>query len=227
MKDDVQPHESSADTRPARWRGRIVVSLILLGVGVAIFWPFIAGDGVLLYRDIGKDSWNSYYMDYVHLSNYIRTDGFPSWSFHIGMGQDMAYAASFLFLEPVTWLPARFIAQALVFQHLLMVLVAGLLFLRYLQLQRATMPMALLGSLVVAFSAYMTLGSFCPLLTQELLIFTALLVGVETALLRGRWLLLVLSAALAGLINPFYLYLTALFLACYVPVRLFARNGWT
>jgi uncharacterized membrane protein YfhO len=227
MKDDVQPHEGIADTRSARWRGRIVASLILLAVGIAIFWPFIAGDGVLLYRDIGKDSWNSYYMDYVHLSNYIRTDGFPSWSFHIGMGQDMAYATGFLFLEPVTWLPARFIAQALVFQHLLKVLVAGLLFFRFLQLQRAPTPIALLGSLVVAFSAYMTMGASCPLFTQELLVFTALLVGVETALQRGRWLLLVLSTALAGLISPFYLYLTALFLVCYVPVRLFARNGWT
>ncbi len=227
MKDDVQLHEGIADTRRARWRGRIVASLILLAVGIAIFWPFIAGDGVLLYRDIGKDSWNSYYMDYVHLSNYIRADGFPSWSFHIGMGQDMAYATGFLFLEPVTWLPARFIAQALVFQHLLKVLVAGLLFFRFLQLQRAPAPIALLGSLVVAFSAYMTIGSCCSLFQDEIVVFTALLVGVETALRRGRWLLLVLSVALAGLINPFHLYLTALFLACYVPVRLFARNGWT
>jgi uncharacterized membrane protein YfhO len=80
---------------------------------------------------------------------------------------------------------------------------------------------------VVSFSAYMTMGSSCPLFTQELLVFTALLVGVETALRRGRWLLLVFSVALAGLINPFYLYLCALFLACYVPLRLFARNGWT
>ena len=73
---------------------------------MAIFWPFIVGDGVLLYRDISRDSWNSYYMDFVHLSNYIRTDGFPSWSFHIGMGQDMACATGFLFIEPVSWLPA-------------------------------------------------------------------------------------------------------------------------
>jgi uncharacterized membrane protein YfhO len=221
--------ENAEVAHPAATRSRrdlLGAGLLLLGVGLVIFWEFLFGDGTLLYRDIGKDSWNSYYMDFVHLSNYIRTDGFPSWSFHIGMGQDLAYATGFLFLEPVTWLPARFIAQALVFQHLLKVLVAGLLFFRFLQLQRAPAPLALLGSLVVAFSAYMTMGSCCPLFTQELLVFTALLVGVETALRHGRWLLLVLSVALTGLINPFYLYLCALFLACYVPLRLFARNGW-
>src|SRR6476646_6441306 len=111
MENDIQPNRD-IDTRRARWRGRIIAAFVLLAVGGAIFWPFIAGDGVLLYRDIGRDSWNSYYMDFVHLSNYIRTDGFPSWSFHIGMGQDMAYTTGFLFLEPVSWLPARFVAQA-------------------------------------------------------------------------------------------------------------------
>lgn len=208
------------------WRELVPAGLILLCVGLAIFWPFVFGDGVLLYRDNGKDSLISYYADFVHLSNYIRTDGFPSWSFHIGMGQDLAYATGFLFLEPVTWLPARFIAQALVFQHLLKVLVAGLLFFRFLQLQRAPAPVAALGSLVIAFSAYMTMGSGCSLFQEEFLLFTALLLGAEAALQRGRWLLLVFSVALVGLINPFHLYLCALFLVCYVPLRLFARSGW-
>src|SRR3954465_15729094 len=138
------------------WRIRLLVALSLLVPGIFIFWPFLFGNGLLLYRDIGSDSWNSYYTDFVHLSNYVRSDGFPSWSFHIGMGQDLAYATGFLFWEPVSWLPARFIAGALVYQHLLKVLVAGLLFFRFLQLRRAPLPAALLGSLVIAFSAYMT-----------------------------------------------------------------------
>jgi uncharacterized membrane protein YfhO len=219
--------ESEVFPAPKRsWRGFLLAGLVLLCVGLAIFWRFVFGDGVLLYRDIGSDSLTSYYADFVHLSNYIRTDGFPSWSFHVGMGQDLAYATGFLFLEPVTWLPARFIAQALVFQHLVKVLVAGLLFFRFLQLQRAPTPVAVLGSLVIAFSAYMTMGSCCSLFQDEFLLFTALLLGAEVALRRGRWLLLVLSVALIGLINPFHLYLCALFLVCYVPLRLFARSGW-
>lgn len=219
-----ETHESQA-LRPS-WRGFVVAAVILLGVGLAIFSAFVFGDGVLLYRDIGKDSLSSYYTDFVHLSNYIRTDGFPSWSFHIGMGQDLAYATGFLFWEPVSWLPARFIAGALVYQHLIKVLVAGLLFFRFLQLRGAPFPAAVLGSLVIAFSAYMTLGSCWYLPAEELLAFTAILLGAESALQRGRWLLLVVSVALVGMINPFYLYLCALFLCAYVPFRLFARHGW-
>src|SRR5882762_11938534 len=80
------------------WHQYAIAGLLLICIGLAIFWPFVFGNGVLLYRDIGRDSWNSYYMDFVHLSNYIRTNGFPSWSFHIGMGQDLAYATGFLFI---------------------------------------------------------------------------------------------------------------------------------
>ncbi len=215
---------------PARahrsWPLRLVVALSLLVPGVVIFWPFLFGDAVLLYRDIGRDSLHSYYTDFVHLSNYIRTNGFPSWSFHIGMGQDMAYATGFLIWEPVTWLPARFIAQALVVQHLLKVVIAGLLFFRFLDLWRVATGAALLGSLLLAFSAYMSMGSCWYLPAQELLAFTAVLLGAEQALRRGRWVLLAVAVALLGMINPFYLYLCALFLACYVPARTFSRNGW-
>lgn len=224
MADELE--NEAVPAAPGSWRGSVTAGLILLGVGLAIFWRFVFGDGLLLYRDIGSDSLTSYYADFVHLSNYIRTDGFPSWSFHIGMGQDLAYATGFLFLEPVTWLPARFIAHALVFQHLLKVFLTGLLFFRFLQLQRAPAPVAVLGSLVVAFSAYMTLGSCCTLFQEEVVVFTALLLGAELALRRGRWLLLVISVALVGLVNPFHLYLCALFLVCYVPLRLFVRSGW-
>lgn len=225
MTDEIE-NDEEVPAAPGSWRGLVVAGLILLCVGLAIYWRFVFGDGLLLYRDIGSDSLTSYYVDFVHLSKYIRTDGFPSWSFHIGMGQDLAYATGFLFLEPVTWLPARFIAQALVYQHLLKMLVIGLLFFRFLQLQRAPAPVAVLGSLVVAFSAYMTIGSCCTWFQEEVVVFTALLVGAETALRRGRWWLLVVSVALVGLITPFHIYLCALFLVGYVPLRLFTRTGW-
>src|SRR2546423_1825490 len=226
MASDIGLTEVPPAGKPSSWRAGVALVLMLLSAGLAVFWPFIFGDGILLYRDIGSDSLKSYYSDFVHLSNYLRSDGFPSWSFHIGMGQDMAYATGFLFWEPVTWLPARFIAGALVYQHLLKVMIAGLLFFRFLQLRASPTAVALLGALLIALSSYMTLGSCWYLPAEELLAFTAILLGAESAIQRGRWLLLVLSIALVGMIIPFYLYLCALFLCCYVPARLIARDGW-
>ena len=41
------------------------------------------------------------------------------------MGQDLYYLIGYLILQPVTWLPRGLIAQALVYQHLVKVMLAG------------------------------------------------------------------------------------------------------
>src|SRR5436305_7824261 len=111
----------------------LIVGLCLLIVGGLIFRDFVFGEKLLLYKDIGSDSVNDTYPTFVHLSDYIRHHGLPSWSFSIGMGQSLFHFSGDLILEPVVWLPRQLIAYALVFQHLLKVLIAGLLFFRFLQ----------------------------------------------------------------------------------------------
>jgi len=204
----------------------LFVGLCLLLVGTLIFRDFLFGSAVLLYTDIGSDSVNSYYPDFVHLSNYIRSQGFPSWSFSVGMGQDLAYATGYLIWQPVSWLPSNWIARALVFQHLAKVLLAGLFFFRFLQLRRLGTPAPLLGALLFSFSAYMCIGSCWYPFADEVVCFAAILLGTELAVQQGRWLLLTLAVALIGMITPFHLYLCALFLVTYVPLRLFGQLGW-
>ena len=204
----------------------LLVSLCLLLVGTLIFRDFLFGSAVLLYTDIGSDSVNSYYPDFVHLSNYIRSQGFPSWSFYVGMGQDLAYATGYLIWQPVSWLPSSWIARALIFQHLAKVLLAGLFFFRFLQLRRLHAPAPLLGALLLSFSAYMCIGSCWYPFADEVVCFAAILLGTELAVQQGRWLLLALAVALVGMITPFHLYLCALFLVTYVPLRLFGQYGW-
>lgn len=214
----------SASTRDRRpWFLALLPGLTLLGLGALVYWQFLFGDAVLLYTDIGSDSVNSYYPDFLHLSDYIRTQGFPSWSFYVGMGQDLAYATGFLIWQPVSWLPRELIAHGLVFQHLAKVLIAGLFFFRFLQLLRLRSPAPLLGSLLLCFSAFMCMGSCWYPLADEVVCFAGILLATEKALQHGRWLFLVLAVALVGMITPFHLYLCALFLLAYVPARLFGQ----
>ena len=216
-------------TKFARLLSRFVIllpGLCLLLVGAAIFREFLFGGAVLLYKDIGSDSLIDYYPWFVHFSDYIRSEGIPSWSFSVGMGQDIFYLAGYLILEPVTWLPRELIAHALVYQHLAKILVAGLLFFRFLQLRGLALPASLLGSLLLSFSAYMCMGSCWFILADEVVCFTALLYAVEEAVKRGRWFFLSLAVGLIGFLGSFYLYLCALFLLFYVPARLFGQYGW-
>jgi uncharacterized membrane protein YfhO len=214
------------------WKNRLsrfvipLAGLCLLFIGALIFREFLFGGAVLLYTDMGSDSVNSYYPDFVHLSNYIRNHGFPSWSFYVGMGQDLAYATGYLIWQPVSWLPSKLIAPALVFQHLGKVLIAGLFFFRFLRLRRLHSPVPLLGALLLSFSAYMCTGSCWYPFSDEVVCFAGILLGTEEAVQHGRWLLLALAVALVGMITPFHLYLCALFLTFYVPLRLFGQYGW-
>src|SRR5690349_3032889 len=84
--------KSQINTFPAlpRW-GVLLVGLSLLVVGVSIFSNYLLLDKVLLYTDVGADSVNDSYPYFVHLSDYIRREGLPSWSFCVGMGQSLFY----------------------------------------------------------------------------------------------------------------------------------------
>lgn len=203
----------------------VVAGLCLLVLSASIFRDFLFGDALLLFKDAGSDSINDYYPSFVHLSDYVRNQGFPSWSFYTGMGQDLSYLAGYLILEPVTWLPRTLIAQALIFQHLAKILLAGLLFFAF-QLRGLRPAASLLGSLLLSFSAYMCMGTCWYPLADDVVCFSGLLFATEIALKRGRWFVLVPAVALLGAIDAFHLYLGALFLLLYVPARLFGQYGW-
>src|SRR5947208_5295239 len=223
----VAPPKSQFDTSPARPRWAVLlVGLSLLLVGVLVFSNFLLLDKVLLYKDVGADSVNDSYPYLVHLSDYIRREGLPSWSFCVGMGQSLFYLTGNLIWEPVIWLPREVIAHALVFQHLFKTLIVGLLFFRFLQLRGLTFYASLLGSLLLAFSSYMCTGSCWIVSADETVGFTLLLFAMEEAISRGRWIYIPIAVALMGLITVFHFYLAALLLCFYVPTRLFELHGW-
>src|SRR6266576_1413390 len=217
-----QFHPSSA--RP-RW-AVLFAGLSLLLVGVLVFSNFLLLDKVLLYKDVGADSVNDTYPYFVHLSDYIRREGLPSWSFCVGMGQSLFYLTGSLIWEPVIWLPREVIPHALVLQHLFKSLIAGLLFFRFLQLRGLTLSASLLGSLLLVFSSYMCMGSCWVVNGDEVVGFTFLLFAIEEAISGGRWIYIPVAVALVGLVNVFHFYLGAVLLCLYVPARLFEIRGW-
>jgi hypothetical protein len=221
------PSKSQFDTSSAwpRW-AVLLAGLSLLVVGVLVFSNFLLLDKVLLYKDVGADSVNDSYPYFVHLSDYIRREGLPSWSFCVGMGQSLFYLTGGLIWEPVIWLPREVIAHALVFQHLFKTLIAGLLFFRFLQLRGLTLHASLLGSLLLAFSSYMCTGSCWIISADETVGFTFLLFAVEEAISDGRWIYVPIAVALMGLVTVFHFYLSAVLLCLYVPARLLEIHGW-
>jgi uncharacterized membrane protein YfhO len=201
----------------------IIIAMILLGVGLVLFSDFVFGEKLLLYTDIGVDSVNISYPYDVLLSDYLRTEGIPMWSFRVGMGQDIFPYLGAVLITPVTWLSKNLIARALIYQHLLYTMAAGVMFAAFLTLRRLPLNAALVGALCLSFSAYLCMGSCWCFHAYEVVWFTFLLLAAELSVMRGKWLLLPIAVALVGSLGAFHLYLCALFLLFYVPIRLWLR----
>jgi hypothetical protein len=196
-----------------------------MALALVLFRSFVWGPNTLLYKDIGGDSLNVSYPYYVLLSDYIRQVGLPSWTFRIGMGQNLFPYIGTILVSPVVWLPHEAIARALVYQHFIYVLIAGLFFARFLALRGLNFVSCLLGALLLSFSGYLCMGSCWYFHATEVVCFTILLFAAESAVSRGRWIHLVLAVALMGFFSVFHLYLCALFLCFYVPLRAFLLAG--
>jgi hypothetical protein len=203
-----------------------IVAAVLVAVGLGLYRDFIFGSNTLLYKDVGSDSINISYPLYTLLSDYLRQLGVPSWSFRVGMGQSLFPNLGTVLLTPVVWLPKQAIAESLVYQHLLYIAISGVLFARFLAGQGAKFVGCMLGALLLSFSAYMCIGSCWTFHANELVCFSFLLFAAEYAVGRGRWVYLVLAAAVVGLLGAFHLYLSALLLSLYVPLRLIDQYSW-
>jgi hypothetical protein len=217
-----KPQTNAKPRRP----GTFLVAILLLVAGGLIFGDFLFGEKLLLYKDVGADSVNDTYPTFVHLSDYVRRYGFPSWSFSVGMGQSIFHLAGNLIWEPVVWLPRRFIAGALVYQHLFKTLIAGWLFFSFLRLRGLNLCSSFTGALALAFSAQMCMGSCWIISADDTVCFAFVLFAAEAAITSERWVYLPIAVALSGLVTVFHLYLSAVLLFLYVPARLFEIQGW-
>jgi membrane protein YfhO len=230
----MKPDAESARTPNApqqHARGRLAFATMAIGLtvivlGLLIYRNFVFGDRTLLYKDMGVDSINVFYPNYALRSDYLRHEGIFSWSFQVGMGQNLFPSLSGLVLTPVIWLPKSAIAKAIVYQHLLYVGLSGLLFGGFLLRRGLSFASSVLGALLLCFSAYMCMGSCWYFHAYEVVCFTLLLFAAEHAVSRGRWAYLVPAVTVVGFLGAFHLYLGALLLCFYVPARLIERFSW-
>src|ERR1700730_13872533 len=222
----LDPVVSTARPVFSAWIFYVIIGVGLLLIGLVMYFDSVFGNKTLLYGEFGGDSLNEYYPTYVVLSDCLHEGRIPSWSFRVGMGQNIFGYVGTLVLTPVVWLPKSAIATALVYQHLLYIVIAGITFGVFLANRGLGFTSCLLGALFLSFSAYMCAGSCWYPLAAEVVCMTLLLLACELAVGRGHWLYVTLAVVLVGFLGSFYLYLGALLLCSYVPFRLIERNTW-
>ena len=102
-----------------------------------IFRSYLFGDSVLVFDDVGGDTWQQYTMHYASIVNHLRAGNFSLWDFTNGMGTNMFSLSLFdpslilLYLIGVVLGPAHMLFY-LVWLQVLKVLAAGWVFYLFL-----------------------------------------------------------------------------------------------
>jgi len=104
--------------------------MMMLGlISFIVFKDFIFLNKIYLFKDIGSDSLNATWPFMVQSVDYIKENGFPSWSFNFGMGQN---ATSFFLYDPFDALLFPFGKENMIyllgFKEVLKIMLTGILF---------------------------------------------------------------------------------------------------
>ena len=214
---------NSPGRTPARGLGRdiLVLCAALAAACGIIFRDFLRMEKVYLFKDIGSDSLNIFFPWLVHLSDYIRVNGIPSWTFAQGLGQNVFpfWVGDFFSDFLMIFVSRQFLPYGLVWMEVLKIVLCGVMFYAYLRELKLDGFAAGLGAFLYALCGYVVLGGCWTIFSVEALYAATILYGFERWLNRGRWLWYVVGLSCMSLLQPFFLFLYSLFLVTYIPLR--------
>ncbi len=191
-----------------------------------VFRDFIFLDKVYLYTDIGSDSINIYFPWLVHMTEYMKHTGVPTWTFSQGLGQNLFpfwlgdFFSNFMMLFDKSRLP-----YMIGYMEVLKVILGGFVFYKYLCEMNISKYVAGIGGYLFAFSGYIVLGSCWTVFSAEAVYVSLILLGFERWMNRGRFLWFGVGLTAISMLQPFLLFPYTLLLAFYVPVRFYDKFG--
>jgi len=185
-----------------------------------IFLDFIDGEKVFLYKDIGSDSINIFFPYLAHASDYMKQNGWQTWTFGQGMGQNM-FPLSFgdYFSNFITLFDKSKIPYMIGHMEVIKVILCGFFFHKYLLELKVQQFAAGVGALMYAFSGFVMIGTCWTIFSLEALYVSIMLYGFERWMHHGKWLWFVVGITSIGFVQPFFLFMYTIFLMFYIPLR--------
>lgn len=214
-------------TIPAKFQWLILVGAITI-ICFFIFNKYLTFKNAYLFKDIGSDSLNIFYPYYVTISEFLKNGSLPTWSFKVGMGQNIfPYYGDFHYIL-LSFFSKEQIPFALVYLEVLKIFLGGLLFYGYLKTLFNNNYIAILGGLMFAFCGYMILGgSGWYVHSTEAVITAFVMFSFEKLLKENRWYWFPLAIGVLASFQPYYVYTHTVFLLFYSIFRLsYENDGW-
>lgn len=201
----------------------ILLALILI-VSFFVYKDFLFFKNLFIYKDIGSDTYNSFVPTLVHNTNYLRTEGFPKWTFSQGMGQNFYPGGVnepfnlFLYL-----FDANHISYAIAYAQVIKIILGGVIFFYYLRTVGATPYSSIIGALLFSFSGYMILGGGWYNHASWVVYGAFLLFSFEKLYKKKSWFYFPVAIAIMSN-DIFSLYIYSAFLFLYTLMRFYYEN---
>lgn len=203
-------------------RGAALAAMLIAGVLAAVLLSdFLFGNKVLLFLDIGSDTYYHNYAFFHLLAEYVAGLRLPLWSFRIGAG-DSILSLFHLLYDPAFWwfavAGARNIPGLIAWIFLVKAMLGAGFAYAYLRQLRLSPQVALVAALLWAFNGFLMVWGQHSFLGSWVLFVPLFFLGVERCWQEGRWWLLVATTAFLVL-SLFVFYQIAVFSLLYLLAR--------
>src|ERR1035437_6642664 len=140
-------------------------------VASVIYFDFISGHKYFAFSDAANDTYFQYVPLAMHLANYLATEGFPGWSFQVGLGGNLGMLTDPFLLASVMF-GADAVPGGRIWFYLLKIACGGAFFLGGLLSLEVRREAALATALAFSFCGYMLIDGQWDSLATEFVFFS-------------------------------------------------------
>lgn len=209
---------------------------VFLALGMIASWilfqDYLTGKHIYLFKDIGSDSVNFNYPQWIYLNEYWNTQTETGWTFRQGMGQNyygvgpsFGFGLMGPFVMMISWFSPAQIPYMIIWFEVLKMLAGGLFFFYFLRVMGLQPLACITGGLLYAFSGYMVLGSGWTGFSMEAFAVAFLLFATEKLLVHRNYLWFPPALAYLTILQPFYLMPWGIFMTAYFVYRFYVLHG--
>lgn len=185
-----------------------------------VFKDFILLKKLFFFKDIGSDLINNAYPFSYSLADYIVNEGFPKWSFNVGMGQNIMPFSINPFSLFTILLGKDLVYYTIFFAEIFKIICAGIFFYLFLKKNVISDYTAIIGATLYSFSGFIIIGIQCITFSAQAVYVALLLYAFEKLYQDDNWIIFPVSIFLIALNQPTDLYFIGFFLPIYIILRL-------
>lgn len=206
-------------------RKPLVFTLLLVTLmSISLYWEFIIKD--ISYLMTIYDGLHQTWPYMSNISDYLRTDGFPMWSFSIGLGSVLGtdWFGNLFYGIPIL-LGRDIIPSIMIYMQIAKIILAALFFFLFLKKLNLHYYACVLVTVTYSFCGIMITRGAWTKYSTECFIFAFILYSIEIYFRDKKWYLIPISISFA--INSFgvyYVYLYTILLFIYATTRYIYSN---